>query len=776
MTRNIFLIAVSFCVLSAFAQKVTVEGHLTDNEKTDLVAATVRCYADDSVFVIGTTTSSKGEFKITVEQKDGIKLKLVFSYLGYKDMTMNLNPTKETQIRLGDVIMNKEYVQVQEVTVLGSNKVRTEDKMIIYPTKEELRHAYDGYTALTAMMIPGLESNNGKVSYLNQSVLLLINGREATAEEVRDLNAKDIKRVDFYSMGRPDHPEALTVLDYIMKESDYDGTAVLNVIQQINKPAGNETGTVQYFKGKSEFSISVNNRYKNHFKQCDEGNTTTMYKFPDNVIIRTETFLPSLNDGGIQKAYLNYIYRDTKQDFYASLRFNRDAEEADNWGNTIYNIDQATYLKQEYSQSQQINPALQLRYSRNMPSNQRIRVELYGSYGNNDYDRWYEYRKDETVTDYYRNRTDEESYYTRANVNYTKTFRNKSSLNLDLTQDYTRTDDHNLRGGATGDVELNKSNTKIFATYNYKIKNKLNLQVRLGSHVAHTSTGSTNVTNLFFTPYIKLSYMYKRHSFSLSGTANSVEASNANRTGDEYKINEYETFIGNPDLKDYMKYNAALSYTWNMSNNFTLMSYAQFTLNSNSVYQQIRYDNERNTFINKYTNNGTTWIQHYEAAMQYNIIPQILFLRAGLLYTGTKANVWRTIYNNNLYATAAIVYQHKGLQVIASWLSENKEIALINGYKEKVPNWLTLGFQYNWSNWYVTLAYRNPFKATTKGNLELSKYVIHSSSRISGVSDNFIGIKAGCRFNFGKKKHKFEDMEVEDVNQTTIYKDSKSGK
>lgn len=103
-----------------------------------------------------------------------------------------------------------------------------------FPTREQLRHSYDGYSALRALMIPGLEADprSATITYHRENVLLCIDGREATREEVQNLNPKDIKRVDFYSQGRSDYPEASTILDYILKERDYLGTIALNARHQ----------------------------------------------------------------------------------------------------------------------------------------------------------------------------------------------------------------------------------------------------------------------------------------------------------------------------------------------------------------------------------------------------------------------------------------------------------------------------------------------------------------------------------------------------------------
>ena len=218
MKNNVFLVCMLLFSISVFGQELKIQGHLIDEEKQDLVAATIRCYLNDTLFVVGGTTNSKGEFELKLPHTEQ-KYKLLISYLGYKETTLVLNPTKDTLIRLAEITMDKKVVQMQEVTVIAPNRIKNEDKIMAFPTREQLRHSYDGYSALRALMIPGLEADprSATITYHRENVLLCIDGREATREEVQNLNPKDIKRVDFYSQGRSDYPEASTILDYILK-------------------------------------------------------------------------------------------------------------------------------------------------------------------------------------------------------------------------------------------------------------------------------------------------------------------------------------------------------------------------------------------------------------------------------------------------------------------------------------------------------------------------------------------------------------------------------
>lgn len=767
----LFALSVVFSINAlAYDRTTKIEGRLTDNKKTELIAATVRCYVNDSIFIKGTTTNGRGEFKLEVPQTDKVQ-KLVFSYLGYKELTVNIQPTTESVIRLGDIVMKQDAVQIHEVVVLGENQVRTEEKLMVYPTKEELRHAYDGYSALDVLMIPELlvNTSDNSITYMNQSVLLCINGREATADEVRDLNAKNIKRVDIYPMGMPEFPQANAVINYVMKEHDYAGTLGFNANHQLTLAEGDGRVNTQYFQGKSEFAVSLAGGYKD-YSLHDKGETVTYYNFPDEMITRTTRFMPSDKKGNSLNGYVNYIYRNNTHDFYVSLRMNHKDSETDDLTNQQYSTMPALFTKQEYEHSKSLNPGLKLQYTCTLPKDQRLRIEAYGSYGNNDYNRWYEFREDETITDSYRQSTAEESYYINGKVNYTKTFKNKASLNIDLIHNYTHTDDKNTRNDNVYDVSLNKNNTRIVGTYNYRIKNRFNIQLKVAGHLSQVETGGNTVKNFFFTPSFRLSYMHKKHSINLRGQANSIETNISNRTGDEYRNNEYEITRGNPNLKDHMNYDFLFTYTWNISKRFVFMPYATFYLNTNAVYRKYEYDAERNSIIWQLYNSGTNWQQHYEMAFQYNIIPKRWYVRTGILYNFDKINVYEDVYHHAFYAMGHTVYQHKGFRARIGFLTSPESVNNQTGRIFHNSVNFDMSASYSVSNWNFFISYCNPYSAESREDIDLGIYRQMVVSRISHLYDNLGRVGFSYRFNYGKKKHKFDNTEVTDVNQSTISK------
>ena len=388
-------------------------------------------------------------------------MKLKAEYIGFKPTTMAISPTKEHAIRLGDIAMDKSTAKIAEVVVLGSNTVRTEDRTMIYPTKEQMRHAYDGYSAIDVMRILGLDADplENTIRYHNQSVALCIDGREATNEEVQNLNPKDIKRIDLYTQGKPEYPDAYAVLDYVLKERAYAGTVAISALHKLTTPEGNARATAQYFEGKSEYAISANGSYNNFSGQPQDCRATT-YRFPEATVTRRTESLSALNRQDAMGAYFTYLYSDTRQSLYASARFKRSHSNDESGSTLAYSNDAEAYTRRENATSQSISPALKLRYSRTLPKRQSLRMEAYYSYGNNHYDRHYENIAG-SACDRYANGTREDSHYLSATANYTKAFGRKSSLNINAVMGFTDINDLTMRQATRGDLRLRKHTERL---------------------------------------------------------------------------------------------------------------------------------------------------------------------------------------------------------------------------------------------------------------------------------------------------------------------------
>lgn len=269
-----------------------------------------------------------------------------------------------------------------------------------------------------------------------------------------------------------------------------------------------------------------------------------------------------------------------------------------------------------------------------------------------------------------------------------------------------------------------------------------------------------------------MSYLKGKHALSLSLTAMSTEASNANRTGGEYRINEYEVFVGNPKLKDYMSYNSIVDHTFDISPRLQWFNYAALKVCPDFTYMQINHDAGRGAFVRQNVNNGTYWNAHLETGAKYYIIPKLLDIMGIAMFNHSKSSAWTDICENRIYFSISSQLLYKGWRALVSYMTPSKGVNHTLGNYIKSPHRLRLTNAYSINDWNIEAEYTNPFRAATRTEFDNGEYATCSTSRTSLVTDNYGHIRVSYRFNFGKKKHKFSNPDTQDINQTSISKEN----
>ena len=230
-------------------------------------------------------------------------------------------------------------------------------------------------------------------------------------------------------------------------------------------------------------------------------------------------------------------------------------------------------------------------------------------------------------------------------------------------------------------------------------------------------------------------------------------------------------FVGNPKLKDYLQYNAGLNYDWTMNSRWTLLSYASLHISNPQNYELYRYDDERKMFVYQNLNGSKSLSQHYELALQYDIIPQIFSLRPVLIYDHMDVSLWKDFSFDRFFFCCSLFYMHNGWSFDVNYMAPSKYMKITSGLMTHFPGMLGFGAGYSISNWNIDLYMQTPYKAVSKGHLQQIGYERRYENRIPRVSDHVISLSVNYRFTFGKKKHKFDNSVIQDTNQSTISSD-----
>ena len=166
-----FLLFIGYS-LPNFSQRRIV-GSVNDMEQKALAYASVRLLRTDSTYVSGMTTDSLGCYCFANVASD--KYLLAFSTIGYKPQIIPVT-VRNADVTVPTVTLESDDVMLGEVVVKGSSFIRKDDRVLVIPDKQQVKHAGTGYDLLYNLMIPGIDVDRirGTVSTLGGDVTLYV--------------------------------------------------------------------------------------------------------------------------------------------------------------------------------------------------------------------------------------------------------------------------------------------------------------------------------------------------------------------------------------------------------------------------------------------------------------------------------------------------------------------------------------------------------------------------------------------------------------------------
>ena len=207
--RAMRLVALSLMIMvaatvSAAAQKYGITGRVVSTESEPIAYATV-VITNDNGQVAGGATNDKGYFALYAAEGD---YTLNISYIGYKSQTTPLE--LHTNVDLGDIRLEDDSEQIQEVVVTAQLIRREADRFVVDVANSPLAMGKDGEELLKSA--PGVWIQDDKVS-INGSAgsKIYLNEREVKLEDaqlmayLRSLRASDIQRIEVIPQSGADH-------------------------------------------------------------------------------------------------------------------------------------------------------------------------------------------------------------------------------------------------------------------------------------------------------------------------------------------------------------------------------------------------------------------------------------------------------------------------------------------------------------------------------------------------------------------------------------------
>lgn len=544
-------------------------GRLIDNHNLPVEFANIQLLnPKDSSFLCGGVSNANGDFVIPCQQKQVL---MKVSFVGYKTIC-KLVPIA----RIGNVRMQANSYLLKGVTVEAARVVEKVDRQIIFPTKEQVKTASNGYDLLDNLSLPTIIVNRAErkvLSLKGGDVQIRINDVKASMQDVLALQPDEVTKVEFINVPGLKYGDSNldAVINYQVRRRYAGYVSGVSTMQGTKAGFNNSDGYFKYNVKKSEFSINYSFSYRSVEERSYESLGT--YHLPTgetlhrNYLGYDSPFLYTTNN--VQLGY--NLSEPDKYTLNVRLNFF-------NYNSPVRGMNQLyqesgkanQYLQNNRKMLEQI-PSLDIYYSLNMPHNQNLALNLVGTYIGTDYQyrmREYTFNKspDESVknaplTDYSYNATGRK----RSLIGEGTYSKNWKQMTLSVGGQYNISHTDNIYvGSSNADTELKYSNLYLFTQLQGQQK-WFSYQVGVGATRSSIHQGENGYCKWLFRPQVTLQAKASdRLSFKWSSKITSDIPSLSDLSELRQYSNSFEARDGNSGLKPFTGYNNTLSASWNI--------------------------------------------------------------------------------------------------------------------------------------------------------------------------------------------------------------------
>lgn len=544
-------------------------GRLIDNHNLPVEFANIQLLnPKDSSFLCGGVSNANGDFVIPCQQKQVL---MKVSFVGYKTIC-KLVPVA----RIGNVRMQANSYLLKGVTVEAARVVEKVDRQIIFPTKEQVKTASNGYDLLDNLSLPTIIVNRAErkvLSLKGGDVQIRINDVKASMQDVLALQPDEVTKVEFINVPGLKYGDSNldAVINYQVRRRYAGYVGGVSTMQGTKAGFNNSDGYFKYNVKKSEFSINYSFSYRSVEERSYESLGT--YHLPTgetlhrNYLGYNSPFLYTTNN--VQLGY--NLSEPDKYTLNVRLNFYNHNSPVRGMNQLYQESGKANqYLQNNRKMLEQI-PSLDIYYSLNMPHDQNLALNLVGTYIGTDYQyrmREYTFNKspDESVknaplTDYSYDATGRK----RSLIGEGTYSKNWKQMALSVGGQYNISHTDNIYvGSSNADTELKYSNLYLFTQLQGQQK-WFSYQVGVGATRSSIHQGENGYSKWLFRPQVTLQAKASdRLSFKWSSKITSDIPSLSDLSELRQYSNSFEARDGNSGLKPFTGYNNTLSASWNI--------------------------------------------------------------------------------------------------------------------------------------------------------------------------------------------------------------------
>ena len=693
-------------------------GQLVDENGHPVIFANIQLLSiADTTFITGGVTNENGQFVIPCQEP---KVRMRASCVGLKTLERIVEIGE-----IGEIRMQGEEYAINGVVVKGHHRVDKVDRSVFTFSDEQKKISRQTQEILTTL--PGLryDVQTGTLkSMTGKSMKILVNGVEATDNDLKSIPVDKIKNVEYYTIPPARYADVGTLINIKTQPLDAGYAAGFDVMQAAWVAFNNTNLYVRYNKGNHQVAFDYSMQYRNN-ANCESEDS---YVFTDGTTVSDYLYRGDYHFGYCNQDFnLKYIYN-KENDFTFQAKFSPNlftqfwrTDNVIEANNNPQWQDGGGRLERKV---RSFGPSLDLYLNKKLKNNQELTVDVLGTYfhnSQNDHNKqWTTSYQEEPITggqgeailfdDDMRAKNDKLSLI--GELAYTKSW---GSTNLSLGYKATLAkSDYKIRNMLSDYNEYaytsHNDNHYLYGEIGGKL-NKLSYRLGVGGTYVNTDNDVTDYSKFYFTPKLVLSYPIKNGQVQLEVRSNPVlpSISQLSNSAKMYIPGLIET--GNPYLESGNDNCAILSL--NLSNPyFELYTQALVDYITNPICSSFKWDqigDDRCIVMSPLNGN-------YELQYGGMVWGKLKPFKSELFTIGVYVGAWNDTYKSD------IVGRQSHFRLPVNW-----EIGFRKGR-----------FGASWYFNTVTKSINGPFLHKCENNSNLSVFYQHKQLKVQLTSIFFL--------------------------------------
>lgn len=553
---------------------------------------------------------------------------------------------------LPDTLANR--IVLDEVEVQSSAMLSKSDRKLLVPTAEQVALATNAVDLLQRLQIPRIvvDPVNDAVKMSGDGVLSIrINGRESTINDLKGIDPRNIKRVEYHDNPSLRYGEVDAVIDFIVRQPDSGGSFHVEG-NQAYIAWGNYYANLKLNCRSSQFGISGWYNERNNFNAWREN--TEYYKTANGeTFSRKEEGLPGNMNVPSYGVYFDYIYTPSeKMQLFAQASLLGFPDQRYEYNGILSNsYSDVRQRVSDVNSQTSLRPNLNMYWQYNLSGNQQLTMDFVAGYETKDSERRYgvETWMDEWIpASSILTQIESENYSLIANANYEKSW-NVGRLTAGLR--YTQTWGENRYITSFSSENTRMFDMEAYAMWWQPLGSKFDYTIGLsGKGRIFRIEGGEETRSFTLHPIVRLRYKIDaRHTLRLNTwlSTSTPNATDLSRVVQD--VDEFQKYCGNPGLKPYNLYVGELQYEFNVPRFYGSLT-ATYRYNDKPIMEEKRWQTAADGtdfLLNTVDNQRFHSTAKLYAYAKVDIVPSWVStgISAGWKYTVSRGHLYEHRFN-----------------------------------------------------------------------------------------------------------------------------------